>query len=202
MERTLRVALLSYWFPRGMGYIVNMLPRYLARQGVEIHYLTMDMPHYFFDKSQQNSYAAFDELTTMSAGQEEVYDGFRLHCLGHRQVAGHPRFQGLRNKLASLRPDIVQSFLSIGWVALDAAALRKSLDYKLFTAAHTTASVFPLANRASRWTERARMRNLIARWIPGRIVEPPDGEVLCRHFDCADVWCAFSASRHARSVAP
>src|SRR5262249_310739 len=31
MESALRVVLLSYWFPRGMGYIVNMLPRYLAR---------------------------------------------------------------------------------------------------------------------------------------------------------------------------
>ena len=191
MERTLRVALLSYWFPRGMGYIVNMLPRYLARQGVEVHYVTMDMPHYFFDKSQQNSYAAFDELTTMSAGQEEVYDGFRLHCLGHRQVAGHPRFKGLRGKLASLRPDIVQSFLSIGWVALDAAALRQSLDYKLFTAAHTTASVFPLANRASHWTEPARMRNLLARWIPGRLVSTQTEKCYAATSDCADVAVRF-----------
>src|SRR5579872_2101892 len=132
-----------------MGYIVNMLPRYLARQGADVHYITMDMPHYFFDRSQQSAYAAFDELTTMSAGQEERYEGFHLHCLGHRQIAGHPRFIRLREKLSQLRPDIVQSFLSIGWVALDAARLRASLRYRLFTAAHTTASVFPLARRDS-----------------------------------------------------
>jgi glycosyltransferase involved in cell wall biosynthesis len=187
----LRVALLSYWFPRGMGYIVNMLPRYLARQGVEVHYLTMDMPHYFFNNSQESTYANFEHLTTMSPGQEESYEGFRLHCVKHRQVAGHPRFIGLREKLAAIRPDVVQSFLSIGWVALDAAVLKASLGYKLFTAAHTTASVFPLANRDSRWTEPARMRNLLSRWIPGRFVSTRTEKCYAATSDCADVAIRF-----------
>lgn len=187
----MRVALLSYWFPRGMGYIVNMLPRYLARQGVEVHYLTMDMPHYFFSNSRDNTYANFEHLTAMSPGQEESYDGFRLHCVKHRQVAGHPRFIGLREKLAAIRPDVVQSFLSIGWVALDAAMLKASLDYKLFTAAHTTASVFPLANRDSRWTEPARMRNFLSRWIPGRFVSTRTVKCYAATSDCADVAIRF-----------
>ncbi len=187
----MRVALLSYWFPRGMGYIVNMLPRYLARQGVEVHYLTMDMPHYFFNNSQESTYANFEHLTTMSPGQEESYEGFRLHCVKHRQVAGHPRFIGLREKLAAIRPDVVQSFLSIGWVALDAAVLKASLGYKLFTAAHTTASVFPLANRDSRWTEPARMRNLLSRWIPGRFVSTRTEKCYAATSDCADVAIRF-----------
>jgi len=187
----LRVALLSYWFPRGMGYIVNMLPRYLARQGVEVHYVTMDMPHYFFSNSQQNTYANFEHLTTMSPGQEETYDGFRLHCLKHRQVAGHPRFIGLGDKLADIRPDVVQSFLSIGWVALDAALLKSRLDFKLFTAAHTTASVFPLANRESSWAEPARLRNLLSRWIPGRFVSRRTEKCYAATSDCADVAIRF-----------
>jgi len=174
-----------------MGYIVNMLPRYLARQGVEVHYLTMDMPHYFFNNSQESTYANFEHLTTMSPGQEESYEGFRLHCVKHRQVAGHPRFIGLREKLAAIRPDVVQSFLSIGWVALDAAVLKASLGYKLFTAAHTTASVFPLANRNSRWTEPARMRNLLSRWIPGRFVSTRTEKCYAATSDCADVAIRF-----------
>jgi len=174
-----------------MGYIVNMLPRYLARQGVEVHYLTMDMPHYFYNNSQQNTYDNFEQLTTMSPGQEETYEGFRLHCVKHRQVAGHPRFIGLRKKLASIRPDIVQSFLSIGWVALDAAMLRMPLRYKLFTAAHTTASVFPLATRESRWTEPARMRNLFSRWIPGRFVSTQTEKCYAATSDCAEVATRF-----------
>lgn len=187
----MRVALLSYWFPRGMGYIVNMLPRYLARQGVEVHYLTMDMPHYFFNNARENTYANFEHLTTMRPGQEESYEGFRLHCVRHRQVAGHPRFIGLREKLTSIQPDIVQSFLAIGWVALDAAVLKASLRYKLFTAAHTTASVFPLANRDSRWTEPARMRNLLSRWIPGRFVSTRTEKCYAATSDCADVAVRF-----------
>lgn len=187
----MRVALLSYWFPRGMGYIVNMLPRYLARQGIEVHYLTMDMPHYFFNNSQQSSYANFDQLKTMAPGEEESFEGYRLHCVRHRQIAGHPRFIGLREKLRSIRPDVVQSFLSIGWVALDAALLKIPLGYKLFTAAHTTASVFPLANRESRWTEPARMRNLLSRWIPGRMVSTQTEKCYAATSDCADVAIRF-----------
>jgi glycosyltransferase involved in cell wall biosynthesis len=187
----MRVALLSYWFPRGMGYIVNMLPKYLAREGVEVHYVTMDMPHYFFSNSQQNPYASFEHLTTMSPGQEETYDGFRLHCLKHRRVAGHPRFMGLAGKLAEIRPDVVQSFLSIGWVPLDAALLKSRLNYKLFTAAHTTASVFPLANRESSWAEPARIKNLLSRWIPGRFVSRRTEKCYAATSDCADVAIRF-----------
>jgi hypothetical protein len=123
----------------------------------------------------------------MAPGQEETYDGFRLHCLKHRQVAGHPRFIGLRDKLADIRPDVVQSFLSIGWVALDAALLKSRLDFKLFTAAHTTASVFPLANRESSWAEPARLRNLLSRWIPGRFVSRRTEKCYAATSDCADV---------------
>ncbi|GAC1331788.1 MAG: hypothetical protein NVS1B6_18870 [Steroidobacteraceae bacterium] len=199
----LRVALLSYWFPRGMGYIVNMLPRYLARQGIEVHYLTMDMPHYFFNDSQKSSYSSFDELKTMAAGEEESFEGFRLHCVKHRQVAGHPRFMGLREKLARIRPDVVQSFLSIGWVALDAALLKMPLGYKLFTAAHTTASVFPLADRESRWTERARMGNLLTRWIPGRLVSTQTEKCYAATSDCADVAIRFFGVQPSKvDVAP
>ena len=187
----MKVALLSYWFPRGMGYIVNMLPRYLARQGIDVHYVTMDLPHYFFNKSQQTSYANFDALTTMRPGEEENFEGFRLHCLGHRQIGGYPRFRGLRSKLASIRPDIVQSFLSIGWVALDAALLRAPLDYRLFTSAHTTASVFPLANRDSRPFEPARLRNFVARWLPGRLVSTQTVKCYAPTIDCADVAVRF-----------
>jgi len=174
-----------------MGYIVNMLPRYLARQGIEVHYLTMDMPHYFFNDSQKSSYASFEQLKTMAAGEEESFEGFRLHCVKHREVAGHPRFIGLREKLARIRPDVVQSFLSIGWVALDAALLKIPLRYKLFTAAHTTASVFPLANRESRWMERARVRNLLSRWIPGRFVSTQTEKCYAATSDCADVAIRF-----------
>jgi glycosyltransferase involved in cell wall biosynthesis len=170
-----------------MGYIVNMLPRYLARQGIEVHYVTMDLPHYFFNKSQQDSYSGFGQLTTMRAGEEETFEGFRLHCLGHRQIGGYPRFKGLRSKLASIRPDVVQSFLSIGWVALDAAMLRRPLGYHLFTAAHTTASVFPLARKDLRVLEPARLRNFVARWLPGRFVSTRTEKCYAPTSDCADV---------------
>jgi glycosyltransferase involved in cell wall biosynthesis len=139
----------------------------------------------------------------MCAGEEETYEGFRLHCLGHQQLAGHPRFKGLRGKLATIRPDVVQSFLAIGWVALDAAMLRVSLGYRLFTAAHTTASVFPLANRESRWSEPARIHNLLSRWLPGRLVSSQTDKCYAATADCADVAVRFfGVQAHKVEVAP
>jgi glycosyltransferase involved in cell wall biosynthesis len=199
----LKIALLSYWFPRGMGYVVNMLPRYLARQGAEVHYVTMDMPHYFFDSAQKNTYRNFTQLTTMAPGQEESYDGFRLHCLKHELVAGHPRFVGLRRKLEEIRPHVVQSFLSIGWVALDAARMRADMGYRLFTAAHTTASVFPLATRPSHWFEPARLRNFLSRWVCGRYVSTRTDLCYAATSDCADVAIRFFGVQPEKvSVAP
>jgi glycosyltransferase involved in cell wall biosynthesis len=186
-----------------MGYIVNILPRYLARQGIEVHYITMDMPHYFFSDAQRDTYENFEELTVMQAGQQETYDGFRLHCLGHQRIAGHPRFIGLREKLKHIAPDIVQSFLSIGWVALEAAALKMRMGYKLFTAAHTTASVFPLARRKSLLIEPERLRNSATRWIPGRLVSTQTEKCYAATTDCADVAIRFFGVQPRKiSIAP
>ena len=139
----------------------------------------------------------------MRPGEEENFEDFRLHCLEHRQIGGHPRFRGLRSKLASIRPDVVQSFLSIGWVALDAALLRAPLDYRLFTSAHTTASVFPLANRDS-YLVRARAAAKLRRAVvAGSAGEHADGEMLCRDIDCADVAVRFfGVEAHKIDLAP
>jgi glycosyltransferase involved in cell wall biosynthesis len=123
----------------------------------------------------------------MKANDEETYEGFRLHCLGHHDIAGHPKFIGLRQKLTAIRPDVVQSFLSIGWVALEAALLKRSLKYQLFTAAHTTVSVFPLARQKSYWFEPARIRNFATRWLPGRFVSARTEKCYAATADCADV---------------
>jgi glycosyltransferase involved in cell wall biosynthesis len=195
-----RVALLSYTFPRGMGYIGNMLPRYLARLGAEVHYITMDLPHYFQNEGSIRSYGSFEGIGVVAAGSVEQYDGFTLHGLAHRKVLGQMAFAGLRRKLEQLRPDVVQSFLAVGWPALQAALMRPSMGFRLFTANHTTASVFPMAQRGSRSSAAARLKNAATRFLPGRFISARTELCYAATVDCADVANRFFGVQREKTI--
>lgn len=187
----MRIAILAYTFPRGMGYVGNMLPRHLARLGADVHYITMDLPHYFQSNERIDSYTGFQGMDAMTPGSGEAYDGFALHCLGHRKVLGQMRYVGLAEKLRQIRPQVVQSLLAIGWPALDAARLRDRLGYRLFTASHTTASVFPLAQRPRSPVDVAVVRNFVTRFVPGRYISWATDKCYAATIDCADVAIRF-----------
>lgn len=199
----MRVAILAYTFPRGMGYIGNMLPRYLARLGADVHYITMDLPHYFQNTDQINSYGTFDGLDVTKPGAIEKYDGFTVHGLAHRASLGQMKFVGLEEKLRSLRVDVVQSLLAIGWPALQAARARRTLGFSLFTANHTTASVFPLALRPTSPLSPARIKNFLTRFTPGRYISRETVKCYAATVDCARVAVDFfGVERKKISLAP
>jgi glycosyltransferase involved in cell wall biosynthesis len=186
-----RVAILFYSYPRGMGYIANMLPRYLARLGAEVHYLTMDLPHYFQNTARIDSYSGFQGADVVAPGSVESIDGYTLHGLGHRRVFGQMRYVDLAVKLAAIRPDVVQVFLAVGWPALDAALLGPRLGFRLFTANNTTASVFPLAQDPGHAWNPARIRNFAIRFAPGRAISMRTVKCYAATIDCADVAVRF-----------
>jgi glycosyltransferase involved in cell wall biosynthesis len=174
-----------------MGYIGNMLPRHLARLGADVHYVTMDLPHYFQSDAPSRTYAGFDGLAVTAPGSVERFDGFALHGLAHQVSLGQRRYVGLADKLAALKPDVVQSLLAIGWPPLEAAMLQRRFGYRLFTGNHTHASVFPLATRESRWWEKDRLRNLATRFLPGRFISRHTEKCYTPAADCADVAVRF-----------
>jgi glycosyltransferase involved in cell wall biosynthesis len=134
----------------------------------------------------------------MTPGVVEEYDGFTLHCLGHVRRLGQMRYVGLAEKLGELRPDVVQSFLAIGWVALDGARLKSRLGYRYYTANHTTASVFPLAQRSSHFWEPARLLNFVSRQAPGRWISRRTERCYAATVDCADVAERFFGVEHEK----
>jgi len=139
----------------------------------------------------------------VAPGSVEAIEGYTLHGLGHRRVLGQMRYVGLRSKLAALRPDVVQSLLAIGWPAFDAARLQPGLGYRLYTANHTTASVFPLAQRPGHPLAPARLANLATRWLPGRAVSHRTVRCYAATVDCAEVavrW--FGVERAKVDVVP
>lgn len=187
----MRIAIVFYSFPRDMGYSITMLARYLSRLGAEVHYVTTDLPVYHKSQDARSAYSDFSAETTMTPGTTEQYDGYTVHCLGHRYVFGVPMFLGLADKLRRIQPDIVQLYINAGWVPLQAAVAKLRLNFKLFSAAHTTISVFPLARRVTRLWDIEWISNLVARAIPGRIVSAFTETCYAATSDCAEVAARF-----------
>lgn len=186
---SIRIALLSEVFCRNMGYLENMLPKYLARSGAEVHVVATDLPPDYRRQSPGSPYAGF--LSEWQPGSQLTMDGFTLHILGHQKNLGHMRMAGLGAKLREISPDIVQVSSPIGWIALDAARFKLPLGYRLFTGSHYHASVFPLATQpAPRWSA-ARLKCFATRAIPGRLASLAAEKCYAITSDCAEVAVRF-----------
>lgn len=174
-----------------MGYSNTMLARYLARLGADVHYVATDLPVYHQNRDARSVYGAFSAAHTMHPGESELYDGYKVHCIGHRRVLGVPMFAGLLGKLRQIQPDVVQQFIIAGWVPLQTAAAKLALGFELFSAAHATVSAFPLARRTLRPWDSQWIANLAVRAIPGRIVCAVTARCYAATQDCAEVATRF-----------
>jgi glycosyltransferase involved in cell wall biosynthesis len=173
-----------------MGYLENMLPKYLARLGLDVHLITMDLAPYYQMKESARTYNGFVDCG-LTPGTIEPFQGYTLHVLPHRNVLGYMQMAGLCKKLQTIGPDIVQTQHTIGWLPLQAAAARISTGYKLFTGNHYHASVFPLAGKnASPWNQEL-IRCRLTRTLPGWLVATCTEKCYAITSDCADVAARF-----------
>lgn len=185
----MKVVLVSESFAKNMGYMGNMLPRYMARLGADVHFLTTDLNPYYQLDDFEETYSDF--RTDLHVGMVENYDGYLLHVLPHKRLCGYMRMVGMQEKLASIQPDIVYTFPAIGWIPLDAAIAKLSIGFKLFTGSHTTASVFPLAQREISLFDREYIGCIFKRMILGRLVSLLTEKCYGATKDCAEVATRF-----------
>ena len=183
------VVLVSEFFAPGMGYLENSFPKYLARAGVETHVIATDLPLSYREKGERQTYKNF--VQPLPAGKVEHFDGYTVHILGHQQLFGHMRIAGLGKKLASLRPDVVQTMTPIGWIANQVAWYKLRFGYKFFSGCHYHSSVFPLASRTNKASSSQKFHCLVTRTIPGRLASFASEKCHCISLDCADVATRF-----------
>ena len=174
-----------------MGYLQNMLPKYLARLGLEVHLVTMDLAPYYQMRGAAETYRGFVDRGELSPGTVEAHEGYTLHVLPHRNLFGYMQMAGLRKRLQKIRPDIVQTQHTIGWLPLQAAAAKIMVGYKLFTGNHYHASVFPLASEKPIPMSRELIRCRITRTLPGGLVALATEKCYAITSDCADVAVRF-----------
>ncbi len=182
----MRLAVVSEVYSKAMGYAENLLPKALAKLGVEVHLITSHLKPYYFLPDFRQTYGVFADACSATLPRE-VVDQVTVHYLKHRRLLGYVRLEGLHSKLRALKPDIVQTFSAISWIPLEAAIAQYFLGYKLFTGSHTTASVFPLAQRVPSFLDKDRLLSIVRRAIPGRLVSIFTEKCYAATKDCADV---------------
>lgn len=197
----MRIVILSETFAKNMGYLGNMLPKYLARLGPDVHVIAMDLLPYYQREDFRGIYGNLKGADVMPPGTVKEVDGYTLHIIDHRKVLGYMKMKGLFRKLISLRPDVVCSMTAIGWIPLDAAFYKLLLGYKLFTGSHNTASTFPLAKREAPFWDREIIECFFSRAVLGRLVSLITEKCYAPTCDSAEIaWRFFGVQRHKVKV--
>lgn len=185
----MRVVLLSEVFAPKMGYLENVLPKYLTRLGVETHVVTLGLPPYY----NQNANAIYKGFAdqTLKPGSYPQDHGFMVQVIPYQKTVGYMRAKGLVSTLAAIRPDVVQTTSSIGWLPLEAAVGALRLKYKLFTGNHYHSSVFPLASRKLPFWHKDLIRCKVTRFVPGRLAGVITEKCYAIAPDCAEIAARF-----------
>jgi glycosyltransferase involved in cell wall biosynthesis len=191
----MRIVVLTETFTRRMGYIQTILPKYFARQGHEVHVITMPFPPYYLLRDFKETYGQFTGEEPIVPGTTESVNGYTLHVVAAERKLGYMRMVGLQRKLAEIRPDIVQTWVSVGWIALDAARMKRKCGYKLFSGNHNTMSTGH-ESLALGGSLRKRTKRFVTRFLPGRYSSYAVERCYAVTVDCAEIaWRYYGVQR-------
>lgn len=103
----MKIAIVTWWYAKGMGYSENYLPEVLASLGHEVHVISSDLQPDF--PNYKEAYEPFIGPQQQPVGVEKV-GGYTLHRLPHRRTHFGIYIDQLHECLNRLDPDIVQCF--------------------------------------------------------------------------------------------
>ena len=188
--KRLRVAFVTTHFsPKLAGYADVALPRAMAGLGVEVHVIAANLNPYYSLPEYHSTYEPFLGPAVTGCGTEEVF-GYTLHRLPHVLVRRRIYIKNLAATLTAIRPQIVHTWTASQLATLQAAVLQPLLGFRLFTAQHICASVFPLATKANPgWGEWGR--NLLGSYLWGRCVSWVTTRCYPATPDCLDIAVRF-----------
>lgn len=164
----MKIVILTTWFSEKMGYIENCLPKAMAKLGHEVHVVSSTAQVYYNSPEYDKVYEPFIGKNIQNIGVKQV-DGFTLHRIPFRNLQNKVFLKDLGVKLKEINPDVVQVFDAFSFPTLQAAYYKITLGYKLFTANHTVASVFPLYQEG-KGTLLHRLMFFVTRTIPGTMI--------------------------------
>jgi glycosyltransferase involved in cell wall biosynthesis len=190
----MKIVILAETYSSNMGYIGNMLPKYLALEGCEVHLIVSDLPHNWQLDDFKTTYSE-NTFESGTAGTVTTHDGFTLHVLPHKFYGPWPLLVGLAATLRKLRPQVVQVLGAIGWNPLTAAIMKPFVGYAMFTASHNAKSTFPLARGEGGIIAKIACR--LTRTLPGKLISMVTEKCYAPTYDCAEIaWKWFGVSKN------
>jgi glycosyltransferase involved in cell wall biosynthesis len=138
-RKKLRIAIVSAFYSRGMGYMENCLPRALAQLGHEVHLIASTYNVYGNEATYDNIYGQFLGPRRVPVGSFLV-DGYEVHRLDATLLAGYVRMKGLIGILRELSPTVVYSTEIASLQSFSLAARGPFSPYPLFSGTTQTMS--------------------------------------------------------------
>ena len=103
----MKIAIVTWWYAKGMGYSENYLPEALSSLGHEVHVISSDLQPDF--PNYKEAYEPFIGPQQQPVGTERI-GTYTLHRLPHRRTHFGIYIDQLYECLKGLDPDIVQCF--------------------------------------------------------------------------------------------
>ncbi len=194
--KKIKIVILTSWFSERMGYIENCLPKSFAKLGHEVHVISSTAQVYYNHPDYKKIYEPFIGKNIVEEGTKSM-DGYCLHRIPFRNIDNKVCFKRLGRKLREIRPDIVQVFDTFSFTTLQAAFYKLFYGYKLFTANHTVASVFPLFQKGNN-TVMHKVLFFITRTIPGKIISLFTSQCFPATIDALDIAVKYLGIPHGK----
>jgi glycosyltransferase involved in cell wall biosynthesis len=188
--KKLRIVIVSAYYSEGMGYAENKLPKALAALGHDVHLIASTYNVYGNEPGYDSNYLKFLGPRQV-APETRMIDGYQLHRLPGRLVAGYVRIEGLASKVTSLKPDIVYSLEIASLQTFAMALLRPLAGFKLFSGTSQTMSVMKPYMRNPQGQVLKRIGYRLTRTLPSALASltvekcyaaSPDGVEVATRF--------------------
>jgi glycosyltransferase involved in cell wall biosynthesis len=191
VSKRMRIVFSTDYYSEGMGYSENILPRTLAARGCEVFVVSSTMQVYGDHDFYKEAYGRFLGPAVVEPC-EKMIDGVTLIRLPIFVWWKRFRIATRRTRrILGLKPDIVYAWDPRAFHTVMLSLASWFFPFKLFTAVHTVASVFPAYFSFGTWSLRRR--------IYLRLTETLLGWISCRRVavcyattpDAADIAIRF-----------
>lgn len=197
----MKIVILTSWFSERMGYIENCLPKALAKLGHEVHVISTTAQVYYNHPDYKKIYEPFLGKNILDESRKQV-EGYTLHRIPFFELGNKICFKKLGSTLKEIQPDVVQVFDAFSFPTLQAAWYKIRFGYKLFTANHTVASVFPLYQKG-KGTALHRLIFWLTRTVPGSLINTVTSKCYPATIDALEIAVKYyGVSPEKASLAP
>jgi len=168
---SMKIVYVNPFYTQGMGYIENCLPKAMAKRGHEVHLITSTGKAYFNYPMYKATYEKFFGPPIEKAGKYQLPGGVIHHRLEFIHIKNTFYFNGLRQVLDEINPDIVHMWEVVSPYTIQFFLLRRRYNYIVYAANHLVLSVIKIHNEWASWYSPMRYLWILSKLLPGKLLQ-------------------------------